>query len=71
MAVFIVEGTVIEKHFIRDMTYANGAFRYKVADEDWFIAEEDFGKTVFFTYEEAKIVRDKFEEEYYKEDIND
>lgn len=70
-AIFTVEGTILEKHFINGMTYANGAFRYRVALEDWYIAEEDFGKTVFFTYEEAKTVRDKFEEEYYKEDIND
>ena len=36
------------------MDYADGKFRYKITEEGWLISEEDFGDTVFSTYEEAK-----------------
>ena len=69
--VYVVNNFIIEKQCIESMDYADAKFRYKITNESWLISEEDFGDTVFFTYEEAKAIRDKFEEEYYKEDIND
>ena len=66
--IFVVNDFTIERQYVESMKYANGAFRYKVTGENWLISEEDFGKTVFFTYEEAKVVRDKFEAELYKEE---
>lgn len=63
---FRVYDGILEKDTVRTMTIQNGKIGYLPSKAYKFFTEEDIGKNVFFTYEEAKEVRDVIEALNYK-----